>query len=87
MGCEAFKTEKDLIEQNGEMVCPDHLKKPDRISEKNWFFKLSNYQDKLKELYTNNPDFVVPETRFNEVKSFVNGGLIDFSVSRESNKF
>lgn len=87
VGCEGFKTEKDLIEKDGEMVCPDHLKKPDVITEKNWFFKLSNYADKIKELYANNPEFVLPEHRFNEMKSFVNGGLIDFSVSRETNKF
>jgi methionyl-tRNA synthetase len=94
VGCEGFKTEKDLIEKApaedgacSEMVCPDHLKKPDLITEKNRFFKLVNYETKLKELYEKNPHFVTPEYRFNEVKSFVNGGLQDFSVSRESNKF
>jgi len=87
VGCEAFKTEKDLIEKDGQMVCPDHLTKPDLIMEKNRFFKLSGYETSLKELYARNPDFVVPEHRFNEVKSFVNGSLIDFSVSRETNKF
>ncbi|MFA5747512.1 MAG: methionine--tRNA ligase [Candidatus Absconditabacterales bacterium] len=87
VGCEGFKTEKDLIEKNGEMVCPDHLKKPDLITEKNRFFKLKNYSEKLKTLYETNPNFVVPGYRFNEIKSFVNGGLEDFSVSRETNKF
>ncbi|MFZ2150675.1 MAG: methionine--tRNA ligase [Candidatus Absconditicoccaceae bacterium] len=87
VGCEGFKTEKDLIEKNGEMVCPDHLKKPDLITEKNRFFKLKNYSEKLKELYKSHPNFLVPGYRFNEVMSFVNGGLEDFSVSRETNKF
>lgn len=85
--CEWFKTEKDLVERNGEMVCPDHLKKPDLITEKNWFFKLKNYSEQLKELYKNHPNFLVPWYRFNEVISFVNWGLEDFSVSRETNKF
>ena len=87
IGCEWFKTEKDLIEKDGEMVCPDHLKKPDLITEKNWFFKLKNYSEQLKELYKNHPNFLVPWYRFNEVISFVNWGLEDFSVSRETNKF
>jgi methionyl-tRNA synthetase len=54
------------------MVCPDHLKKPDLITEKNRFFKLKNYSEKLKTLYETNPNFVVPGYRFNEIKSFVN---------------
>lgn len=87
VGCEGFKTEKDLIEKDGEMVCPDHLKKPDLITEKNRFFRLSNYEDKIKKLFVDNPEFLVPEYRFNEMKSFVNSWLIDFSVSRETNKF
>jgi methionyl-tRNA synthetase len=53
-------------------LCPDHQTKPDVITEKNWFFKLSNYQDKLLELFGKNPTFVEPASRFNEVKSFVN---------------
>lgn len=87
MGCEAFKTEKDLIEKDGELVCPDHLTKPDIIAEKNRFFKLSGYESAIKEFYARNHDFVTPDHRYNEVKSFVEGGLRDFSVSRETNKF
>lgn len=87
VGCEWFKTEKDLIEKDGELVCPDHLKKPDLIIEKNRFFKLKNYQHKIEDLYQKHPDFVIPEYRFNEMKSFVKWGLEDFSVSRETNKF
>jgi methionyl-tRNA synthetase len=52
------------------------------VSEENYFFKLSAYQDKLLELYRTHPDFVQPEFRMNEVKSFVEGGLRDISISR-----
>jgi len=88
VGCEGFKTEKDLIlNERQELVCPDHMTKPEILTEKNWFFRLKNYEDKIKKFYKDNPDFVVPDYRFNEVKSFVNSGLEDFSVSRETNKF
>ena len=46
-------------------VCPDHLKAPDQIKEKNYFFKLTKYQTWIEEFYTSNPDFVVPQFRFN----------------------
>jgi len=87
VGCEGFKTSKDLITQDGHFVCPDHLTQPELISEKNRFFKLKNYEQQLQKYYQDQPHFVVPEHRFNEVKSFVKGWLEDFSVSRESNKF
>jgi len=87
VGCEGFKTEKDLISKDWELVCPDHLKKPDIIIEKNRFFKLKNYQQKIEDLYEKHPEFILPEYRFNEMKSFVRSGLEDFSVSRETNKF
>ena len=87
IGCEGFKTEKDLIEKDGEMVCPDHLKKPDLITEKNRFFRLKNYQKKIEDFYQKQTEFIIPEYRFNEMKSFVKSGLEDFSVSRETNKF
>ena len=79
---------KGIQERGGIIkVCPDHLKEPDKIKEKNYFFKLSKYEDKLKKFYEDNPEFVIPWDRFNEVKAFVNRGLEDFSVSRETNKF
>lgn len=87
VGCEAFKKEGDLVEHNGEMVCELHLKKPDGIKEKNWFFKLSAYEEKLKELYAQYPWFCVPEHRFNEIKSFVDQWLEDFSASRQGSDF
>jgi methionyl-tRNA synthetase len=52
------------------------------VEEESYFFRLSAYQDKLLALYDRQPDFVLPQTRFNEVKSFVKGGLRDLSISR-----
>lgn len=52
VGCEAFKKEDDLVERDGKKVCPDHLKEPDRIDEKNYFFKISHYQTWIEEMYT-----------------------------------
>ncbi|MBS3052844.1 MAG: methionine--tRNA ligase [Candidatus Aenigmarchaeota archaeon] len=82
VGCEAFVTEKDLI--NG--LCPEHLKPPEKISEENYFFKLSKYQKKLEELIEKNKLRIIPETRKNEVLSFIRDGLEDFSVSRPAER-
>lgn len=87
VGCEAFKKKDDLIEKDWKLVCPDHLKEPEQIKEKNYFFKLSKYQTWIEEFYEKNPDFVKPDFRFNEVKSFVKWWLEDFSISRETNTF
>ncbi|MGD0404426.1 MAG: methionine--tRNA ligase [Candidatus Acidiferrales bacterium] len=57
------------------------------VSEENYFFRLSAYQQKLLELYKNNPQFLYPDFRFNEVKSFVESGLKDISISRRSVKW
>lgn len=78
---------KVKMSENIVKVCPDHLTEPQKIKEKNWFFKLSKYENFLKDLYKNEPSFVMPENRFNEVKAFVERGLEDFSISRETNKF
>lgn len=78
VGCEAFKSEDELVDGK----CPDHGVEPEWIEEKNWFFRLSAYQDKLLEIYSERPDFVLPEFRANEAKSFIAGGLRDFSISR-----
>ncbi len=79
VGCELFKTEKELV--NGE--CPDHTgKKPEEIEEENYFFKFSAFQDQLLALYEANKEFVKPSFRLNEIKTFVEGGLEDFSISR-----
>jgi len=96
VGCEAFKKDDDLIDHPKSLlnkdgtimkVCPDHLKEPDRIKEKNYFFKLSKYQTWLEEFYEANPSFVEPNFRFNEVIAFTKRWLEDFSISRETNTF
>jgi methionyl-tRNA synthetase len=79
VGCEEFKNEDELSEDG---LCPVHLTKPEWIEEKNWFFRLSAYQEKLLALYDERPDFVRPDFRYNEARSFIAGGLRDFSISR-----
>lgn len=81
VGCERYLTEKDL--ENG--VCSIHLKAPVPMKEKNWFFKLSNYQDRLLK-YLENPNVIYPEWRREEALNFVREGLEDFSISREKEK-
>ncbi len=79
VGCEEFKTSKDLVEGK----CPNHINKElIDYSEENYFFKFSNYQEKLLSLYQNNPEFIRPKSKFNEMVSFVKAGLEDFSISR-----
>ncbi len=75
------------LSDNIVKVCPDHLKEPEKIKEKNYFFKLSKYQTWIEEFYITNPDFVKPDFRYNEVKAFVSRWLEDFSISRETNTF
>ncbi|MBW2462832.1 MAG: methionine--tRNA ligase [Deltaproteobacteria bacterium] len=79
---EAFITEKEM-EELDEVT----RSKVQRVREKSYFFKLSAYGDKLLEFYENNPDSVQPQSRMNEVKSFVKGGLRDLSISRTSFKW
>ncbi len=78
VGCEAFKTEAELVDGK----CPDHGVAPEWLEEKNWFFRLSAYQEQLLQLYDERPDFVLPAFRSNEARSFIAGGLRDFSISR-----
>jgi methionyl-tRNA synthetase len=62
--------------------CPDCGRPTETISEENYYFKLSQFRDKLLKFYEENPDFIWPETRRNEVMAFVKGGLKDLSISR-----
>lgn len=78
LGHEAFITEKDL--ENGK--CKDHLSAPEPIQEENYFFRLSKYQNRLKELIEKDRIKIFPEKRKNEVLSFIKEGLEDLSVSR-----
>jgi methionyl-tRNA synthetase len=64
--------------------CPDCGRPTETVHEENYYFKLSAFQDQLIRLYTEQPDFIRPETRRNEVLSFVRGGLRDLSISRSS---
>jgi len=79
VGCELAKTDSELV--NGK--CPLHPNKELMIiEEENFFFKFSRFQEKLLKHYKNNPDFVKPSNRLQEVTNFVKGGLEDFSISR-----
>jgi methionyl-tRNA synthetase len=78
VGCEGFKTEKDLVNS----LCPDHGTKPDFIKEKNYFFKLTKYTDKVKELLLSDSVKIFPESRKNEALKIIENDLFDISFSR-----
>lgn len=83
VGCEKFLNEKDL-DENGN--CPLHPgKKPTLLSEENYFFRLSKYQKEIEE-YLSSSTVIIPEHRRQEALEFVQGGLDDFSISREKNR-
>ncbi len=83
VGCESEKTDSELV--NGE--CPLHPGLPlEFIDEENYFFQFSAFGEKLLAFYESNPNFIVPEFRFNEMKAFVSRGLEDFSISRVKEK-
>lgn len=83
VGCELEKTDSELV--NGK--CQVHpTGEIEIIDEENYFFRFSKYQEQLLELYEKRPDFVIPDFRFNEIKSFVKRGLEDFSISRLKSK-
>ena len=81
---EAYYDESELIEgEGGEKLSPQHTPVEWTVEE-SWFFRLSKYQERLLALYSDNPGFIEPESRRNEVMRFVEGGLRDLSVSRTS---
>ncbi len=82
VGCEAFIKEKDLVDGK----CPIHEKAPEIIEEENYFFRLSKYQKQLKKIIEAEMIKIVPETRKNELLSFINQGLEDASCSRSREK-
>lgn len=88
VGCEEFKPESEIIDGTGAFeglkVCAIHSKPLELLQEKNYFFKLSEFQDRLLELYKTEPDFVRPDSARNEVVSFVKSGLKDLSISRSA---
>lgn len=78
VGCELFYTPDELVDGK----CPEHLTVPEEVEEENYFFKLSNYQKFLADLIEKDKLLIVPSTRKNEVLSFIESGLEDFSISR-----
>lgn len=80
VGCEAYYTEKELTQPGN--LCPLHNKAVETVKEESYFFRLSEYADRLLAHYDSHPEFVRPESRLNEVKSFVREGLQDLSISR-----
>lgn len=80
VGCEAYYTEKDLVDN----CCPIHKKPVEKLKEETYFFKLSKYQNKLLALYKKNPEFLLPKSRASEVINRVKEGLSDLSISRTS---
>ena len=81
VSCESFFTDTQLIDGSG---CPDCGKETSIIEEESYFFRLSKYQDRLLEHYKNNPDFILPASKRNEVIAFVESGLKDLSITRTS---
>ena len=88
VGCEEFKPKSEIVDGTGEFegqkVCAIHSKPLELLQEKNYFFKMSAFQDRLLALYEERPDFVQPASARNEVIAFVQQGLEDLSISRTS---
>ncbi len=82
VGCESFYTEDELVDG----LCPEHHTKPELIEEENYFFRLSNYQQQLKELISSDKLKVVPAKRKKEALIFIDNGLQDFSISRSQQR-
>ena len=82
-GHEAFIKESELVDG----LCPDHKTKPQKLKEKNWFFKLSDFQKVLEEKIISDELEIRPETRKNEVLSFIKQGLEDIAISRPNVKW
>lgn len=82
VGCEQFYSDGELVDG----LCPEHLSAPQLVSEENWFFKLSRYEDQLRDLIESGTLRIEPESRRNEVLSFIKAGLQDFSISRSTER-
>jgi methionyl-tRNA synthetase len=83
VGCEEFYKEDELTEDG---LCPDHGVKPELVEEENYFFKLTNYTDKIKKAIESDELKLIPEARKNEFLSFINSGLQDFCISRSAER-
>ena len=84
---EAFYNEDEIEELDGKKIAKSSKSNVEWIEEESYFFRLSKWQKPLLEFYENNPDFILPESRKNEVISFVKSGLKDLSVSRKTFKW
>jgi len=89
VGCEEYKQLDDLMETPdgdyaGQLVCKIHGRPIEILKETNYFFRMSDFQQKLLDLYTARPDFIQPESVRNEIIQFVKQGLSDLSISRSS---
>lgn len=77
--CESFYTERQLVDGN----CPDCGRPVEKVKEQSYFFRMSKYVDRLLQYYEENPDFIQPESRKNEmINNFIKPGLEDLAVSR-----
>ncbi|MBI4426722.1 MAG: methionine--tRNA ligase [Candidatus Kerfeldbacteria bacterium] len=83
VGHEAFMKESELVDGK----CPEHNRNAEWLKEENYFFKLSKYEKDLLHWFEKNPDWVVPPSRYNEVKQFVKQGLEDISITRQSQRW
>jgi methionyl-tRNA synthetase len=83
VGCEEFYKEEELTEDG---LCPEHRVKPELIEEENYFFKLTNYADKIKKIIETDELKIIPQSRKNEYLSFINSGLQDFCISRSAER-
>ncbi len=81
-GCEVFVSEKDLVDGK----CPAHDKEPEEVEEENWFFRLSNYAERVAKAIERDDFHVLPSSRKNEILSFIKEGVEDISVSRSVEK-
>jgi methionyl-tRNA synthetase len=88
VGCEEYKADSDLVdgtgEYEGQKVCAIHSKPVELLKERNYFFKMSEFSQRLLDLYEENPNFIQPESVRNEIVSFVRRGLTDLSISRQT---
>lgn len=88
VGCEEYKQPDELADGTGEFdgqrVCAVHSRPVEILKEKNYFFRMSDYAERLLELYETRPEFVQPESVRNEIVQFVRQGLADLSISRSS---
>lgn len=82
VGCEEFYKEEELVDG----LCPEHKKAPELIEEENYFFRLTAYAEKIKQLIEDDEIRIMPEARKNEILSFINSGLQDFCISRSNER-